>query len=185
METEIILAGFGGQGILFAGQILAYAGLDMGFEVTWFPSYGPEMRGGTANCTVVIADEEIGAPVVNHPKAVVAMNLPSLNKYEKSIQPGGTLVVNTSMVDRKINRQDIKIVLIPANQLAEELGNLRMANMLMLGGLLANHSILPIEAVKKALKDHLPQRHQHLLQQNYQALEKGASFSGSEILIDS
>ena len=181
METEIIIAGFGGQGIFFAGQILAYAGMDQGFEVTWFPSYGPEMRGGTANCTVVIADEEIGAPIVNHPKVVIAMNLPSLDKYEMSIQPQGTLVINSSMVNRPVTRRDIKVVEIPANELAETLGDKRMANMLMLGGLLANHPILPIEAVEKALKEHLPERHQHLFTKNCEAIRKGATYLASEI----
>ncbi len=100
MQTEIILSGFGGQGIMFAGQILTYAAMDAGKEVTWIPSYGPEMRGGTANCTVVIADEEIGSPVVKNPDAVLAMNLPSLDKYEPMVKPGGVLVINASMVDR-------------------------------------------------------------------------------------
>ena len=181
METEIIIAGFGGQGILFAGQILAYAGMDQGFEVTWFPSYGPEMRGGTANCTVVIGDEEIGAPIVNHPQVVIAMNLPSLDKYEMSIQSHGILVVNSSMVNRLVTRRDIKVVEIPANELAESLGDKRMANMLMLGGFLANHPILPIEAVEKALKVHLPERHQHLFAKNCEAIRKGATYPASDL----
>jgi 2-oxoglutarate ferredoxin oxidoreductase subunit gamma len=176
METEIIIAGFGGQGVLFFGQILAYAGMDQGFEVTWFPSYGPEMRGGTANCTVVIADEEIGAPIVNHPRVVVAMNLPSLDKYEMSIQAGGTLVINSSLVNRRVTRQDIKVVEIPANELAEKMGDMRMANMFLMGGLLANHPILPTEAVEKALKDHLPERHQHLFTKNCEAIRLGATY---------
>jgi len=182
METEIIIAGFGGQGVLFLGQILAYAGMDEGFEVTWFPSYGPEMRGGTANCTVVIADEEIGAPIVNHPKVVIAMNLPSLDKYEQSIQPQGTLVVNSSLVNRQVTRQDIRVVEIPANDLAEEMGNRRMANMFLLGGLLANQPILSLAAVEKALKDHLPERHQHLFAKNCEAIRVGATYAAKEVL---
>ncbi len=100
MQTEVIFAGFGGQGVLFAGQVLAFAAMDAGYDVTWMPSYGPEMRGGTANCTVVIADEEIGSPTVKHPKAAVVMNLPSLDKFEPLVAPGGVLIVNSSLVNR-------------------------------------------------------------------------------------
>ncbi len=176
MQTEIILSGFGGQGALFAGQLLSYAGMDSGKAVTWIPSYGPEMRGGTANCTVVIADEEIGSPFVHHPAAVVVMNLPSLDKYEQSLKPGGLLVINSSMVNRKPSRQDIKVVSIPASQIAQELGDSRMTNMVMVGGLLGNLPVLDLAAVEKSLKGHLPARHQNLLPLNYQALRKGAEF---------
>src|SRR5512136_1776442 len=117
MQTELILAGFGGQGIMFAGQILSYAAMDAGREVTWIPSYGPEMRGGTANCTVVIADDEIGSPVVKNPDAALAMNLPSLDKYETLVKPGGVLVVNSSMVDRAPQRKDIKAIQVPCNDI--------------------------------------------------------------------
>ena len=118
MQTDIMIAGFGGQGVLFAGQLLAYAAMDEGREVTWIPSYGPEMRGGTANCTVVIADEEIGSPLVRNPQAGIAMNLPSLDKYESAIRPGGVLVVNASMVNRAVERTDIRAVAIPCNEIA-------------------------------------------------------------------
>jgi 2-oxoglutarate ferredoxin oxidoreductase subunit gamma len=176
MQSEIIIAGFGGQGVLFAGQLLAYAALAEGKETTWIPSYGPEMRGGTANCTVVIADDEIGSPMVRNPQAVIALNLPSLDKYEKLVAPGGVLVVNTSMVDRKATRKDIKVVEIPGNEIAEKLGEKRMTNMVLLGGLLANLPVLPIAAIEKALKEHLPERHQKLLPLNSQALQEGAKF---------
>jgi 2-oxoglutarate ferredoxin oxidoreductase subunit gamma len=105
MQTEIVIAGFGGQGVLFAGQVLAYAAMDSGKEVTWIPSYGPEMRGGTANCTVIIADEEIGSPLVRHPLALIAMNLPSLDKYEVTVARNGTLIVNSSLIERSIQRE--------------------------------------------------------------------------------
>jgi 2-oxoglutarate ferredoxin oxidoreductase subunit gamma len=177
MQTEVIIAGFGGQGVLFAGQLLSYAAMDAGQEVTWIPSYGPEMRGGTANCTVIIADEEIGSPLVRNPRAVIAMNLPSLDKYEPSIQPGGVLVVNSSMVNRPAKRNDIHTIMIPANDIAETLGDKRMANMALLGGLLANLPILSIEAIQKTLAEHLPARHHKLLPLNYEALHKGASYS--------
>lgn len=177
MQTEIILAGFGGQGILFAGQLLAFAGMDTGFEVTWIPSYGPEMRGGTANCTVIIADEEIGAPTVRNPRAAMVFNLPSFDKYEPLVTPGGTLIANSSLVDRGFRRDDLKAVLIPANDLAESLGDKRMTNMVMLGALLGAMPVLPLEAIEKALQDHLPERHRRLLPTNFQALRQGAEYA--------
>jgi len=176
MQTEIIIAGFGGQGVLFCGQLLAYAGMDEGKEVTWIPSYGPEMRGGTANCTVVISDEEIGSPFVHNPQAVIAMNRPSLDKYEDLVRPGGVLVINTSMTDRKAKRSDIKVIELAANEEAEALGDQRMANMVLLGALLANLPVLPTESIEKALKAHLPERHQKLLMKNFDALREGAKY---------
>lgn len=181
MQTEIIIAGFGGQGVLFAGQLLAYAGMDCGLDVTWIPSYGPEMRGGTANCTVIIADEEIGSPMVRNPQAVIAMNLPSLEKYEPMVRAGGVLVVNSSIIDRAVTRTDIKVALVPGNQIAEELGERRMTNMVMLGALLANLNVLPMEALEKALKEHLPARHQRLLPLNIQAIHKGAAYQAVKV----
>lgn len=174
MQTEIIIAGFGGQGVLFGGQLLTYAAMDEGKEVTWIPSYGPEMRGGTANCTVVISDEEIGSPMVSNPQAAIVMNLPSLDKYEPLIKPGGLLVVNESMVDRAVERKDIRVVVVKGNEIAEKLGDKRMSNMVLLGALLANLPVLPIEAIEKALAGHLPERHKKLLPMNYQALREGA-----------
>ena len=176
MQTEVIISGFGGQGTLYAGQVLAYAAMDEGKQVTWIPSYGPEMRGGTANCTVVVSDEEIGSPTVKHPKAVLALNLPSLDKYEDMIAPGGCLVVNESMVNRKPERTDIRVVLLPANEIAREIGNERATNMVMLGALLANMDILPIEALEKALKNHTAQRLQKFVEMNIQALRRGAEY---------
>ncbi len=171
MQTEIIVAGFGGQGILFAGQLLSSAAMDNGLETTWIPSYGPEMRGGTANCTVIISDEEIGSPVVRYPQAALVMNRPSLDKYEPLIKPGGLLVVNSSIIDRI---GDIQVVMVPANDIAEQLGEKRMANMVMVGAFLANMPVLPLEAIEKALQEHLPARHHKLLPKNYQALREGA-----------
>ena len=146
------------------------------FRSTWIPSYGPEMRGGTANCTVVVSDEEIGSPFVQYPTAVIAMNRPSLDKYEPLVKPGGVLVVNTSMVDRKTTRTDIKVVEVEANAAAEKLGDQKMANMVLVGALLANLPFLPVESIEKALKAHLPERHHKLLPKNYEALEMGAHY---------
>ena len=181
MQTEIMIAGFGGQGILFAGQLLAYAAMDSGKEVTWIPSYGPEMRGGTANCTVIVADEEIGAPTVRNPRAAMVFNLPSFDKYEPVITPGGALIANASLVDRNFQRTDLKSVMIPANEMAEVLGDKRMTNMVMLGALLGALPVLPIEAIEKALQDHLPARHKRLLPLNFQALRQGSAFAQKEL----
>lgn len=177
MQSEIIIAGFGGQGVLFAGQVLAYAALDAGKEVTWFPSYGPEMRGGTANCTVVIADEEIGAPLVRNPGAAILMNLPSLGKFEPRMKPGGTVILNTSLADRPVERDDLCVVALPATEIAEELGDKRMANMVMLGALMASTDFMPLELVIIALATHLPERKKHLLQANLAALERGRAYA--------
>lgn len=179
MQTEIIIAGFGGQGVLFGGQLLTYAAMDEGKEVTWIPSYGPEMRGGTANCTVVISDEEIGSPMVSRPRAAIVMNLPSLDKYEPLVKPGGVLVINESMVDREVTRKDIKVVTLKANEIAEKLGDKRMSNMVMVGALIANLPVLPLEAIEKALAGHLPERHRKLLPKNYEALREGAKFKAN------
>ncbi len=180
MQKEVIISGFGGQGVLFAGQLLTYAAMEQGLEVTWFPSYGPEMRGGTANCTVVIADEEIGSPLVRNPTAAIVMNRPSLDKYEPLIRPSGVLVVNTSMVDREPTRTDIKIVMVPGNEIAERLGDRRMTNMVLIGSLLANLDLLPKEALVKALQEHLPARRQNLVSANIQAISEGMSFVAAE-----
>jgi 2-oxoglutarate ferredoxin oxidoreductase subunit gamma len=176
MQTEIIISGFGGQGILFAGQLLSYAAMDYGLEVTWIPSYGPEMRGGTANCTVIISDEEIGAPMVAHPTAAMAFNRPSLDKFEDAVKPGGVLVVNSSMVDRPVNRTEIKTIQLPASEIAERIGDKRLTNMVMLGALLANLSVLPIEALERAISEHTPARHARFIPLNLQAIREGAAF---------
>lgn len=176
MQQEVIIAGFGGQGVLFAGQLLAYAAMDQGKEVTWIPSYGPEMRGGTANCTVVVSDQEIGSPFVRYPAAVIAMNLPSLDKYEHLVKPGGVLVVNTSMVNRKVEREDIIVINIPANDIAESIGSKRAVNMVMLGALLGHSDILPLDALEEALPAHLPERHKKFLAGNLEALRQGAGY---------
>ena len=176
MQTEITIAGFGGQGVLFGGQLLAYAGMDAGKNVTWIPSYGPEMRGGTANCTTVISDEEIGSPFVHYPTAVVAMNRPSLDKYEDMVKQGGVLIVNTTILDRKVKRNDIRVVEVDAGTIADKIGDIRMTNMVLMGALLANVPVLPMSAIENALKAHLPARHQRLLSKNYDALQAGAKF---------
>jgi 2-oxoglutarate ferredoxin oxidoreductase subunit gamma len=184
MQTEIIFAGFGGQGVLFAGQVLAFAAMDAGHDVTWMPSYGPEMRGGTCNCTVVVADEEIGSPTVKHPKAAVVMNLPSLDKFEPMVAPGGVLIVNSSLVDRNPARTDITWLMIPAQEIAESIGPRRLLNVVMLGALLEKLPILSLDEIKAALSAHLPERHKKLLPTNMQVLDKGAAFARGELVVE-
>ena len=173
MQKEIMIAGFGGQGVLFGGQVIAYAAMDAGKEVTWIPSYGPEMRGGTANCTVVIADEEIGSALVKNPPLAVALNLPSFVKCEESLATGGTLIVNQSMVDRGAKREDINVIFVPCNEIAEELGDKKLLNMVAVGALLTVLPEITLKDVEKALEGHLPARHKHLLPKNYEALRRG------------
>jgi len=173
MQKEIIIAGFGGQGVLFGGQVVAYAAMDAGKEVTWIPSYGPEMRGGTANCTVIIADEEIGSPLVKNPPLAIALNLPSFDKYEETLAVGGTLIVNQSMVDRDAKREDINVIFVPCNEIAEEIGDKKLLNMVAVGALLTALPEITIKDVEKALEGHLPVRHKHLLPKNYEALRRG------------
>jgi 2-oxoglutarate ferredoxin oxidoreductase subunit gamma len=175
MQTEIIFSGFGGQGALFAGQLMAYTALDLDKHVTWFPSYGPEMRGGTAHCTVIISDEEIGSPMITRPDVAVVMNLPSLDKYEPLVKPGGVLVVNTSLVDRDAKRKDIDVVKVPANEIAEEMGETRLANMILLGALLEQLPILPAKQVADSLGRHIPEHRRSLLEANLKAMKRGAS----------
>ncbi len=184
MQTEIVIAGFGGQGVMFAGQVLAYAAMDADKDVTWIPSYGPEMRGGTANCTVIISDQEIGSPLVRNPKAVIALNLPSLDKYEPVIVPDGVLVVNTSLISRDIERTDIDTVYLPANEIAESIGDKRLTNMVALGAMLARLPVLPVDAIERALKDHLPDRHKSLLSVNFEALRQGAEYATKEVELE-
>lgn len=176
MQKEVSISGFGGQGILFAGQLLAYAAMDKGMNVTWYPSYGPEMRGGTANCMVILSDEEIGASLVRQPFAALVFNLPSLDKFEPLIKPGGLLIVDDSLVEKKATRSDIQVIYVPATRLAEELGNRRMANMVMLGALLGNMPTLSLEDLEKALNEHLPEKHRKLLPANVKAIETGAQY---------
>ncbi|MCP4184341.1 MAG: 2-oxoacid:ferredoxin oxidoreductase subunit gamma [Hyphomicrobiales bacterium] len=173
METSIILSGFGGQGALFAGQLLAYAGMDNGRFVTWIPSYGPEMRGGTAHCTVIISDEKIGAPIVANPDIAVTFNQPSFEKYDQIVTPGGLLVANSSIVSDHSMRTDIDVVYVPINDIAAEFGTSKMINMAALGAMLSQRPILPIEAIEQALKDHMPAGKSHLIEANLVVLQHG------------
>jgi 2-oxoglutarate ferredoxin oxidoreductase subunit gamma len=182
MQYDIIFSGFGGQGALFAGQLLAYAAMDEGRYVTWIPSYGPEMRGGTAHCTVIVSDEEIGSPLVRHPTNVVALNNPSLEKYEALLAPGGHLIYNASLAARDVARGDIQALAIPGSAVAADMGNPKLLNMIMLGALLAVTEVLSIEAVERALDLHLSTNHRGLLELNKQALRRGAALAREELV---
>ena len=173
METSVVIAGFGGQGVLFAGQLLAYAGMDSGYHVTWIPSYGPEMRGGTAHCTVILSDELIGAPIVSCPDIAIVLNQPSFEKYELLVKTGGLLVVNSSLITTEITRTDIDAVYVPTNRIADEWGTVKMLNMATIGALLAKQPILPLESVEQALLDHLPSTKAHLIDGNRLVLQQG------------
>ena len=174
-HEESIFSGFGGQGALFAGQLLAYAGIAEGLYVTWFPSYGPEMRGGTAHCTVILSEEEIGAPIIRNPTSAIVLNLPSLEKYGPLVKPGGLLVINQSLVPKPCERDDIRVISIPASDIATELGNPRMANMVLLGAYVKATGIVSLETVMEQLEEHLSQRQRKWLEADKEALRIGAS----------
>jgi len=170
---EVILAGYGGQGIMLMGHLLAYAGMFEGGNVTWIPSYGPEMRGGTSNCTVIISDEPIGSPLVSDPLAVVAMNLPSLDKFECIVRTGGILIYNSSLIKREPIRSDIRILAVPCTEIADNIGNPRVANMVALGALLEATAVVNQKSVEYALKKALPLHRQDMLPINLEAIEQG------------
>jgi len=174
MEQSVVIAGFGGQGVILAGKILAQAGMNHGLEVTWLPSYGPEMRGGTANCTVVLSDEPVGSPIVDEPTLLVAMNLPSLDKFEAIVAEGGAIVVNESLIDRKAEREDVRASYVRLNDLALEVGNTRAINMVALGALLKATDIIPLQTVKQTMATMMKESgKEKFVPLNEQALERG------------
>jgi len=174
MDSTFIFAGFGGQGVILAGKLLAEAGMYHGLHVTWLPSYGPEMRGGTANCTVVLSDQPIGSPVVDNPTALVAMNLPSLDRFEKAVTEAGTVVINSSLITRSIERRDVTALPVPLNDIAVSLGNARAANMVALGAVVKATGIVPLDAVKKAMTGVLGKKGGgKIVKVNEQALDAG------------
>lgn len=174
MDNTFIFAGFGGQGVILAGKLLAQAGTDYGLHVTWLPSYGPEMRGGTANCTIVLSDESIGSPVVDNPTGLIAMNLPSLDRFEKAVAKAGAIVVNSSLVSRRVERSDVRELALPLNDIAASLGNHRAANMVALGALIKATAAVPLEVVQRAVTTLLGYKASaELIQVNERALEAG------------
>lgn len=181
MQEEFLFSGFGGQGVMFAGQLLAYTALDEGLEVTWIPSYGPEMRGGTAHCHVVISDKPIGSPVVRYPKVVAAFNRPSFDKYDALVAPGGLLAYNASLIDQESTRTDITALPVPASELADELGNLKLANIIMLGAIVTIRPVVSFEALKRSVETHMPAHRRNLLELNLKALDRSAAFIADRV----
>ena len=176
MTTQYLFAGFGGQGILFAGKLLAYKGLTEEKQVSWLPSYGPEMRGGTANCSVIISDDPVGAPIVINPDVLIAMNLPSLDKYENDVVPGGKIIVDSSLIERKVERDDVEVTYIPATQMASDNGLEGLANMIICGKLMELQGEYTEETIEKALAKCISARHADLLDYNRKALALGRAF---------
>lgn len=176
MEHGVIIAGFGGQGVILAGKILAQAGMDHGLQVTWLPSYGPEMRGGTANCTVVLSEDPVGSPIIDEPTGLVAMNLPSLDKFESIVAPKGTIVVNASLIEREARRDDVTCVRVPLNEMAEEVGNPRTINMIALGAFVKATGIVPLETVSATMRRMLKEGGKdRFIEPNERALQAGAN----------
>ncbi len=173
MAHEVIMAGFGGQGIMLIGTLLTYAGKEEGKSVSWLPSYGPEMRGGTANCAVCVSHEPIASPVVVEPTSAIVMNGPSFEKFYRNIVPGGSIVINSSLVDSEDTREDVKAYRIPANDEAADLGSPRVANMVCLGALLGAVDIVSLDTVLKVLPKVISQRHHDLIPLNEKALRRG------------
>lgn len=174
MTQNIIFAGFGGQGVLLAGQIIAYAGLAEGKNVSWLPSYGPEMRGGTANCNVVVSDEEVASPVVVEADCAVVMNRPSLEQFESAVKPGGVLILNSDLIEVEPTRTDITVYKVPANSLAEEAGSVKAANMVVLGAYNACAHVVDNKTIIQSLEKLMGESKKHLIPMNEKAMEAGA-----------
>lgn len=173
MTHEILFAGFGGQGILFCGKVAAYAGLVSGLEVSWLPSYGPEMRGGTANCHVIVSDKPVGSPIVNNPTDLVVMNLPSFDKFEKTVTKGGNIILDSSLIKKQSERTDINIYSVPATEMANEMGFPKLANMIMLGKLIAVTGLVSMDKVRQAVEKSVPPSKKELIETNMRATEAG------------
>lgn len=172
-DFNMVLAGFGGQGILFAGKVIAYGGLNDGKEISWLPSYGPEMRGGTANCSVCISDKTIGSPLVLTPDVLIALNLPSFEKFIDTVKPGGTVIVDSFLINKKVEREDVNVFYVPATKLAEENGIKGLANIILVGKLFKETGFCTEEALYKAIEKCVPARKANMLEFNKKAIEIG------------
>ena len=176
--TQILIAGFGGQGILFAGKFLAYKGLLEDLQVSWLPSYGPEMRGGTANCNVILSEEPVGSPIVTSPDVLIAMNLPSLQKYVDAVVPGGQIYVDSTLIAEKVERTDVEVYYIPATAMANEAGVPTLANMVMMGHVLRHSPQLTFEGTEVTVQKLVPPKKAELVGLNMKALEAGRDYQG-------
>lgn len=178
LYQDVIMAGFGGQGVMLIGNLLAYAGMNAGLNVTYIPVYGPEMRGGTANCTVVVSDEDIGSPIIQRPKSLIVMNQPSLDKFQPRLEDGGVQVLNSSLVDVKQAEARVRTVAVPANEIADTLGNTKMANMVALGAYVRATGVVDLDIVKKSLTSVISAHYSHLIPKNADALQAGYDHAG-------
>lgn len=176
MTTSTLIAGFGGQGVLFAGKFMAYKGMLEGKQISWLPSYGPEMRGGTANCSVIISDDPIGSPIVSKPDVLIAMNLPSLDKYEKDVVPGGMIFVDSTLIERKVERTDVKVFYIPSTKMAQEIGAPTLANMIMMGKFMKECDAVSGDNIADALKKVVSAKRADMLDINLKAIDTGYNF---------
>lgn len=176
MTTNILLAGFGGQGILFAGKFIAYKGLLENKQISWLPSYGPEMRGGTANCSVIISDDPIGSPIVSKPDVLIVMNLPSLDKYENAVVSGGKIFVDSTLIERKVSRTDVEVYYVPATQMAKDMSVPTLANMILTGKFVKECGAVVFDGMEDALKKVIPAKHADMLEVNLGAITKGYEF---------
>ena len=176
--TQILIAGFGGQGILFAGKFLAYKGLLEDLQVSWLPSYGPEMRGGTANCNVILSEEAVGSPIVTDPDVLIVMNLPSLEKYENTVVPGGQIYVDSTLISKKVERSDVQVYYIPATKMANDAGVPTLANMVMMGCVLKNNPELTFDGTAETVQKLVPPKKANLVELNMKALEAGRDYAG-------
>ena len=174
--TQILIAGFGGQGVLFAGKFLAYKGLTEDMQVSWLPSYGPEMRGGTANCSIVLSDSPVGSPIITAPDVLVAMNLPSLQKFVDAVVPGGKIFVDSTLIDMKVERTDVEVFYIPATQLAKDAGFATLANMILTGKVLKESGAVPFEGNRQTLEAFIPAKKANLIEANLNALQIGYDY---------
>jgi len=174
--TQILIAGFGGQGVLFAGKFLAYKGMLENLQLSWLPSYGPEMRGGTANCSVVLSDTPVGSPIITEPDVLIAMNLPSLQKYVNTVVPGGQIYVDSALIDAKVERTDVEVFYIPATQIAKQEGITTLANMILVGHLLENHPELSFEGANTTVQQLVPAKKAALVELNMKALQLGKDY---------
>ena len=174
--TQILIAGFGGQGILFSGKFLAYKGLMEDLQVSWLPSYGPEMRGGTANCNVILSETPVGSPIITAPDVLIAMNLPSLQKFVDSVVPGGKIIIDSTLIAAKVERTDVEVFYVPATQMAKDAGFATLANMILVGKLLKECDAVPYAGNKETLESFIPAKKANLIEVNLQALQAGYDF---------
>ena len=174
--TQILIAGFGGQGVLFAGKFLAYKGLVQDKQVSWLPSYGPEMRGGTANCSVILSDTPVGSPIITTPDILVAMNLPSLQKFVDAVVPGGKIIIDSTLIDIKVERSDVEVFYVPATQMAKDAGFATLANMILAGKVLKETDSVSWDGNKQTLEAFIPAKKANLIDVNCKALQLGYDF---------